>query len=620
MEHNPFLPLLLITMLAFAVPLLANRLQRISLPIVVGEIIAGILIGRSGLNWVEPSATLDFLGEFGFAFLMFLSGLEIDFNLLSSSGVRGKNGPAWKQPIPLAILIFTATLGLGLAFAWGLMQVGMVDNPLLMGLILSTTSLGVVVPVLKERGLLGSDFGQAVLVQASIADFATLLLLTVAIALTSGGLQLDLLLIPVLLLSFVVAARAARRLAAGGRIRQLIQDISSATSQIRVRGAFALMVGWVVLAESLGVELILGAFLAGAILGLATEGDTSTAREKLEAIGFGFFIPVFFILVGVDFNLPALFSSNQALLLVPLLVLASFLVKLLPALLLRVKFPWRQVFSAGVLLSSRLSLIIAAAAIALDIGAINDAVNSAIILLAIVTTTVAPLVFNRISPAVESERRSGVILVGADQMVEFLSRRFKSYQEEAIIVCTDTNRYHALRRTGFDVLLMGDPVITLRQAGAETARALVDLAQGSEAEGDVCRLAMDEFGIPLVIARVADVESVARLRQWGVKVVQPALATAMALEGALRYPTAFDVLVHEAEDVDVSEVTLRNRALAGIRVRDLELPGNALILSMRRDASVMVPDGDTALLLGDRIDMIGSPESLERASTILRGS
>jgi len=103
-------------------------------------------------------------------------------------------------------------------------------------------------------------------------------------------------------------------------------------------------------------------------------------------------------------------------------------------------------------------------------------------------------------------------------------------------------------------------------------------------------------------------------------VVQPALATAMALEGALRYPTAFDVLVHETEDVDVREVTLRNVALAGIRVRDLELPGNALILSMRRDASVMVPDGDTQVLAGDRVDLIGSPESLDRATAILRGS
>jgi Trk K+ transport system NAD-binding subunit len=131
-------------------------------------------------------------------------------------------------------------------------------------------------------------------------------------------------------------------------------------------------------------------------------------------------------------------------------------------------------------------------------------------------------------------------------------------------------------------------------------------------------LAIDTFGIPLVVARVSDVESVPTLRRMGVRVVQPALATAMALEGALRYPTAFDVLVHEAEDVDVGEATLRNRALIGLRVRDLDLPGNALILSMRRQASVMVPDGDTRLELGDRIDMIGSPDSLERAMAVLR--
>jgi Kef-type K+ transport system membrane component KefB/Trk K+ transport system NAD-binding subunit len=618
MEHNPFLPLLLITILAFVVPLLANRMRRLSLPIVVGEIMAGILIGRSGLNLVEPSATLDFLAEFGFAFLMFLSGLEIDVNLLRSSGVEGGKGASWKRPVPLALLIFGGTLGLGLLVSWGLAQAGMVENPVLLGLILSTTSLGVVVPVLKERNLLGSDFGQALLIQASIADFATLLLLTVAIALSTGGLELNLLLIPLLLLAFMLAARAARQMAAAGWIRDRIQEISSATAQIRVRGAFALMVAWVVLAEALGVELILGAFLGGAILGLVTSEEASTAREKLEAIGFGFFIPVFFIMVGVEFNLPALLSSRRALLLVPLLVIVSFLVKLAPGLLLRARFGWRQSIAGGLLLSSRLSMIIAAAAITLEIGAIDDAVNSSIILLAIVSTTAAPLLFNRLSPVVQARPRSGVLLVGVEPMVELLGRRFGSYDERVTILCSDPERVGALERIGHRVVMLEDAERSLRRAGADSARALVDLRADSEHGFGICRLAIDTFGIPLVVARVSDVESVPTLRRMGVRVVQPALATAMALEGALRYPTAFDVLVHEAEDVDVGEATLRNRALIGLRVRDLDLPGNALILSMRRQASVMVPDGDTRLELGDRIDMIGSPDSLERAMAVLR--
>lgn len=622
MEHSPFLPLLLITVLAFVVPLLSARLRRISLPIVVGEILAGIIIGKSGFNFVVPSEILDFLGEFGFAFLMFLSGLEIDFNLLTT-GRYGGEEPLWKRPLPTALLLFAGTLLLGLLAGMGLASVDMVQSPLLMGLILSTTSLGIVVPVLKERDLLGSRFGQAILVEASIADFVTLILLTIVIALNSTGLELDLLLIAVLLLAFLLFARVAQEAAAAGPIRRVLREISSATAQIRVRGAFALLVGWVVVAEALGVELILGAFLAGAILGLVTDSDSSAAREKLEAIGYGFFIPVFFILVGVDFNLPALVESERALLLVPLLLVGSFLVKLLPSLLLRFQFSWRETLSGGVLLSSRLSLIIAAAAIAVDIGAITDAVNSAVILLAILTTTVSPFVFNRIVGPKVAESRRGIILVGSDQMTEFLGRRLHQYHEEdetAVILCSNQRRYHALRRSGLDVLtLTGDLAESLRKAGAESARALVDLSDTEQDSIALCRMALKVFDMPEVISRISEVEAVPQLQSMGVRVVQPALATAMALEGALRYPTAFDVLVHKAEEVEVGEVTLRNLALSGIKVKDLDLPGNALILSLQRENTVMVPHADTALRVGDRIDLIGSPEAIDRSVAMLRG-
>ena len=177
MEHSPFLALLLITALAAVIPILANRLKRIQIPIVVLEIFAGIIIGHSGFNWVEPSSTLTFLAEFGFAYLMFLSGLEVDFNLLLPDSGRSKK-EFWKGPMPQALLMLAGTIGLALGAALLLERMDIVDSPILVALILSTTSLGVVVPVLKERGLLGSRYGQFMLVASSIADFVTLILLT----------------------------------------------------------------------------------------------------------------------------------------------------------------------------------------------------------------------------------------------------------------------------------------------------------------------------------------------------------------------------------------------------------------------------------------------------------
>lgn len=619
MEHNPFTALLLITGLALVVPILTSRVRRITLPIVVGEIIAGIIVGRSGLNLIEASPTLDFLAEFGFTYLMFLSGLEVNFELLIPGSRRQILDP--RRPLPMAILIFLGTLILTLSASVVLRNMGFVSSPLLMGLMLSTTSLGVVVPVLKERKLIGSDFGQVMLVAASVADFATLLLLTLVIAIRSTGLTLDLLLIPVLLVVFILAVRLVQRYGRALFLQRILREVSSATSQIRIRGAFALMVAWVVLAEALGVEVILGAFLAGAVAGLVADADDDAAQEKLDAIGYGFFIPIFFIMVGVEFNLGALLESPRAMLLVPFLVVIAYLAKLLPSLLLRLKYSWRETAAGGMLLSSRLSLIIAAASIALSLGLINDAVNAAVILLAVISVTLSPLAFNRLHPQSDDSRRSGVIIAGQDQLVEYLAERLIPSGETIRILCPDPSRQAAFERLQVEVVSScGDMSSTLEAAGASSARALFDLTSNIEETMEICRLAREHFNIPLVISRVSEVELIPQLQARGVKVVQPALATAMALEGALRYPSVFDVLVRQGtEDIDVTEVRLANHHFAGLQLRQVRLPGDALILSLQRAGSVIVPHGETRLELDDVLGLIGSPAALESAHDMLRG-
>ncbi len=619
MAHNPFVTLLLITGLAVLVPLLASRFRIVQFPIVVGEILAGMLIGHSGLNLIEPSPTLEFLAEFGFTYLMFLSGLEVDFSVLvGGEGERGEK--LWRRPLFLAGLSFLLTLTLALVSAWGLHQRGFIRNPLLMGLILSTTSLGIVVPVLKERELLGTVYGQAILTAALIADFVTLFLLTVVIALLSRGLTLDLLLILVLLAVFALTVRLARYFANIPLLRNVLREFSSATSQLQVRGAFAFMVAWVVLAEALGVEVILGAFLAGAIISLVAGHGESPLREKLDAIGYGFFIPIFFITVGINFNLHALMASKNALVLVPVLLLLAYAVKLLPALVYRLRFTWRDALAAGFLLSSRLSLIIAAAAIALRIGAISEAVNAGIIFVAVVTCTLSPIMFGRLYRPKTRAKRVGVLIVGADQMAELLARRLRRVGEQVTILAMDRHRADQLTRKGYRVVV-GDrhEVEVLRRAGADKVHALVALTPNPETRYQVCVLAKDVFSVPLVVARVGSVALAERLRALGVRIVQPALATVIALEGALRFPTTFDLLIREDEEITVGEALVRNPAFIGVPLRRVHLPGNALILSIRRDNVVLVPHGDTVLRRGDRVAIIGSPESVEEAVQILQG-
>ena len=403
-------------------------------------------------------------------------------------------------------------------------------------------------------------------------------------------------------------------------VHRLLDELSHATAQLRMRLALALMVGWVVLAEALGVELILGAFLAGAIAKLIAQPSSGNVEEKLDAFGYGFFIPIFFIMVGVNLDLRTIVKSPGAILLIPELLVLAFVVKIVPALLLRARYGWRDTLAGGFLLSARLSLIIAASSIALEIGAISEAVSSDIVLIAILTTTLAPLAFNRLFQPVEAVQREGLILVGANQMAELLVRRLEGHLGSVTVLDLGGSLNHeALEAAGCRVIVGQADVATLAAAEAGQAAALIALANEPETLRACCVLALEQFGVPLVVASVNETGLARDLRARGVRVIQPALATAMALEGALRFPTAFDVLVRETEDVEVAEIQVSNPAFAYRQLRHMRLPGNALVLSLRREDTVMVPHGETLIHPGDSLALIGSPQAVEEAVLLLSG-
>ena len=312
-ETRSFAPLLLVVFLAFLVPIVLSHFKKLRLPIVVGEILAGILIGRSGFGWVENhDPALDLLAEFGFVFLMFLSGMEIDFSSLGFGRPKTPDANVKKRQIsPLAIggLSFGLTLVFSCAVGYSLFHLGYVSDVWMMALILSTTSLGVVVPVLKERGLSAGRYGQTLLVASLIADFATMLLITVDVAILSHGLTLDILLIGILFLVFLIFYRFGNVIFNQiPGVRRVFEELSHATAQIKVRAAFTMMLIFVVLAEVLGAEIILGAFLAGAIVSLLRRPEDEDLSHQLEAIGFGFFIQWVFVQFKLLFQLLAVFD------------------------------------------------------------------------------------------------------------------------------------------------------------------------------------------------------------------------------------------------------------------------------------------------------------------------
>jgi Kef-type K+ transport system membrane component KefB/Trk K+ transport system NAD-binding subunit len=601
-----FLPLLLVLLLAFLVPPLLSRVRW--LPGIVGEILAGLVIGRSGLNLVSPDVTLDFLAEVGLAFLMFLAGLEIDFSLIFPSGP----GRRRVKPFLVAALSFAATVTAAGFLSLALVRRGWADDPWMLALILSTTSLGIVLPVLKERNLSGGAFGQAVLLAALLADFLTMFLITVYVALRSSGLSLDILLVGLLFVSALVAyrfgvVRVRRRRARHG----LLGELAASASQTRVHAAVALLMAFIILSNFLGTEMILGAFLAGAVLSLLNRAGYEPTRHRLEGIGFGFFIPLFFITVGIRFNLPALVGNRQTLALAGIFLAAAFLIKIVPSLLFRFVVGWRETFAAGFLMSARLSLIIAAAGIGLRLGIIDDAANAAFILVAAVTSTLSPLAFNTLLPPGEKKGHRMICICGVNSMGLQVARDLRAELERVVFLESDPTETAHAREAGFEVLEGPSPAEQLRSLDRDAVRAIMVLTSDDALNLDISRQAA-AIGFKRVIALVNRPAGIQEFRAAGVMPFSPTLHQTALLAVLARNPELYTLLTSPKEGPHTREIVVGNPLVAGRLIRDLGIAGDLLILSVVRNGQALVPSGNTRVEAGDMLTVLGGLAELHK--------
>src|SRR5258706_3498226 len=367
MPDISFVGLLIVAVVAFLAPLLLALSPARRLSAVVLEIMAGILIGPSVLGWVKVDLPISILSVLGLAFLLFLSGLEVDLQRL-----RGRL-------LTYVGLAFLASSGLALLVGYGLYAAGQVMSPLLIAIILVATALGVVVPVLEDAGESSTDFGQLAIAGAMFAEFGSIILLSLFFSREATG----------------TATKLVLRLERSTRIAAVLLRLQDTTAQIRVRGAFMMLVDFAALAAVLGLETILGAFVAGVILRVVDRDRMMThpqLRQKLEAIGFGVFIPVFFVTSGIQFDLAALFSSPSTILRVPIFLAALLLVRGLPALLYHPLVGSRRSVVAGLLQATSLTFIVAASQIGLELGLITKATSAALIAAGLLSVLIFPLI------------------------------------------------------------------------------------------------------------------------------------------------------------------------------------------------------------------------------------
>jgi Kef-type K+ transport system membrane component KefB len=382
MPEISFENLLIVVAAGFAAPFALGMVPRLRLPAVVLEIVLGIALGPAVLGWVQADEPVEVLSVVGLAFLLFLAGLEIDLHALKGRLLRQASEG------------FAVSIALAVAAALALYASGIADAPLLIAVILASTSLGVVVPVLQDAGESGSRFGQLVIAAASIADFASVLLLTLLFSREATGTDTKLILIGTFVAALVVVALTVARAERSRRISAALRRLQDTSAQIRVRGAFLLLIGLVALAEQLGLELILGAFAAGAILNHLDADDAMTHpefRAKLAAVGFGVFIPVFFVASGVRFDLDALFADAATIASIPAFLAALLIVRGAPALLYRGDFGRRRTMAAALLQATSLPFIVAATMIGQELGVIDAATSAAFIGAGLLSVLVFPI-------------------------------------------------------------------------------------------------------------------------------------------------------------------------------------------------------------------------------------
>lgn len=314
---------LLIVLVVAAIAPLFNELPiRLRLPLVVLELIFGIVVGPQVLDLVVAEGILRTLAALGLSFLFFLAGMDLDFYTL-----RG-------DPLRLGLLGWLVSVVVALVLTHALQAAGLVSDPVLVAVALSTTAIGTLLPILREAHELDTRFGRFVLGAGSIGEFGPIVLFSLIItgdegvAVRSG-----------LLATFVFIACAcavvALRLRPPHIIALLARELQS-TSQLPIRLSMVLLGGLVVLADFLGLDILLGAFAAGSLVGLVARGPGAEPfRQKLDALGFGFLIPIFFVMSGARVDLTALFASPSSLARVPLFLVLFLLVRGLPVLLYR---------------------------------------------------------------------------------------------------------------------------------------------------------------------------------------------------------------------------------------------------------------------------------------------
>lgn len=608
-----FFSLVIVVVAAFLTPIIVNRLNVTFLPVVVAEILMGIIIGNSFLGLVHKDEMLNILSTLGFIFLMFLSGLEIDFSAFKKDTRKrqgiDKNEKNLPSHLQLALTVFSLIMVLSIILAFAFKWLGFVDDVLLMVIIISTISLGVVVPTLKEMNIMRTTIGQFILLVAVLADLFTMVLLTIYSGINGeggGSIWLSAILI-VFTAIFYLLGSVFKRL-------NFMQRLMGGTTQIGIRAIFALIILLVALAEGVGAEYILGAFLAGVVVSLLKPDEEII--HTLDSFGYGFFIPIFFIMVGVDLDIPSLIKEPSLLIIIPILILSFIVSKLIPVLFIRRWFDTKTTIASAFLLTSTLSLVIAAAKIAEELKAITSEMSGILILSAIITCVFVPVVFKKLFPIPdEVNRKIDIALIGKNQLtIPIVQNLTSQLYNITLFYRKDLGDQRNLPDNVTVIEISEYEESLLERLGLFNQDIVVCSANDDGLNKMIAKLAKSH-GVNRVICRLENSGDDEELKTDGIEVFSNFISNKIFLKGLIETPNMLNILSNV--ETSLYEIEMLNYKYENILLRNFPFGGDIIFVRIVRNNESIVPHGDTQLRYKDRLIVTGSKEYVDELKSEL---
>lgn len=605
------LSLFLVVLLALVIPIFMARFQISNVPTAVAEIIVGIIMGSSGFNLITSTHDLTFLSNLGVILLMFLSGMEIDFDLL-----QRKNNPKGKSqagktvdPLKTAITAFIGIVIMAFVLAYVLRLTGLFSEVMLAAIILMTVALGVVIATLKEKDILGRPIGQTILLTAVLGEVIPLLLLTIYASINGGNAEQ----LWLIILLFVAAIFLLRRFK---QPYLWFAKITKSTTQLDIRLAFFLIFALVTVAETVGAENILGAFLAGVVMKLLEPSEAT--KDKLTSIGYGFFIPIFFIMTGVGLNLRSLFAHPSSLMLLPVLVIFLFIAKV-PVLLTYVRyFQKKNAFAGGFLTATTITIVLPTLQVARKLHAITSTQSDAFILAAVIVCILSPIVFNSNFVLLPEDKiKEKVAIVGANAVTVPVAHDLHAnwYSVKMFTDKKDQYKTYDSRVENLTFLPNLDEE-TLEKDGVFDGDIVVAANRADEDNIKIARMAKEK-GINRVIARLSEVDSktLTEFNEKGIEVFNSTNVHAALMRAMIESPTVYRIMT-DTKNILYS-VKVKNTHYTGRQLMDLEFIDQITVSRIKRGDEWLIPRGATVIEPGDILVFSGEFKVADRVRDLL---